>query len=101
MVAYDERNNRLEIVQLTENVKRYIPCTGIDPLTEKVIGVDTFGDEVRLRVAPRVGSKVGTGVVRVVSFSLTSAAPASGKTAAPPPERPGNPFASRDPTPRR
>ena len=101
MVAYDERNNRLEIVQLTENVKRYIPCTGIDPLTEKVISVDTFGDEIRLRVAPRVGNRVGTGIVRVVSFKLKSAALGFGRTAELPPERPNNPFASRDPTPRR
>ena len=101
MVAYDERNNRLEIVHLTENAKRYIPCTGIDPMVDKVISVDTFGDEVRLRVAPRVGTKVGTGIVRIVTFSLKSAALGSGRTAELPPERSNNPFASRDPTPRR
>lgn len=101
MVAYDERNNRLEIVHLTENAKRYIPCSGIDPVVDKVISVDTFGDEVRLRVAPRVGTKVGTGVVRIVTFNLKSATAGLGRTAELPPERSNNPFASRDPTPRR
>ena len=101
MVAYDERNNRLEIALLTDNVKRYIHCKGIDPVTEKVISVDTFGDEVRLRVAPRVGTKVGTGIARIVTFNLKSATAGFGRTAELPPERPNNPFASRNPTPRR
>jgi hypothetical protein len=100
MVAYNERNNRLEIVHLTEDAKRYIPCTGIDPVVDKVISVDTFGDEVRLRVAPRVGNRVGTGIVRVVTFNLKSAA-GFGRAAELPPERSNNPFASRDTTPRR
>ena len=101
MVAYDERNNRLEIALLTDNAKRYIPCTGIDPVVDKVISVDTFGDEVRLRVAPRVGNRVGTGIVRVVTFKLKSATAGFGRAAELPPERSNNPFASRDPTPRR
>lgn len=102
MVVYDERNNRLEIVSLLENRKRYIPCTGIDPAREKVLSVDAFGDEIRVRVVPRVGPAVGTGVARIVKFSLAQARGEGGPSAAPPavPGSAYDPFAARDPKPR-
>lgn len=99
MVVYDERNNRLEVVSLLENRKRYINCVGIDPRTEKVLGADEFGNEIRVRVVPRVGPKVGTGIMRLVKYDLSQATlePGAAVPAAAPAAEPFNPFASRDP----
>ena len=103
MVVYDARNNRLEIISLLENHKRYIPCLGINPETEKVIGADEFGDEIRVRVVPKVGSTVGTGIVRVVQYSLSQASRDPGARPSAESSTPvtHNPFGSRDPTTRR
>lgn len=100
MVVYDERNHRLEVIDFGSSRKRYIACDGIDPLTEKVLGADEFGDEVRVHVVPRVGPQVGTGVSRVVKYRLSQAAGDSAPT--PPSVKPGvagiDPFAARDPS---
>lgn len=103
MVVYDARNNRLEIINLLENHKRYIPCIGINPETEKVLGADEFGDEIRVRVAPKVGSTVGTGIVRLVKYSLSQASRDPGTRPSAVSSEPvtQNPFGSRDPTTRR
>ncbi len=103
MVVYDERNNRLEVVNLLSNRKRYIDCAGIDPLTDKVLSVDEFGDEIRVRVAPRAGPQAGSGVVRLIKYSLSQASDAPGAAnaraagSAPTQTGPTNPFAARDP----
>ncbi len=103
MVVYDARNNRLEIINLLENYKRYIPCLGINPETEKVLGADEFGDEIRVRVAPKVGSTVGTGIVRLVKYSLSQASRDPGAQIPAEASTPvaHDPFGSRDPTTRR
>jgi hypothetical protein len=95
MVVYDEANNRLEIVDIAGCRKRFIPCVGINPATEKVLGAEAFGDEVRLRVVPKAGSMVGTGVFRVVKYSVVfDSTENPGKAA----EKPApDPFASRNP----
>jgi hypothetical protein len=100
MIAYDARNNRLEIINLLENRKRYIPCLGINPETEKVIGADAFGDEIRVRAVPKVGCNVGTGIVRLVKYSLSQATedPGTRRSAEAPMPVGHNPFGSRDPT---
>lgn len=99
MVVYDERNNRLEVIDMLSSRKRYIACTGIDPLTEKVLGADEFGDEVRVRVVPRVGPQVGTGISRVVKYSLSQAfgAPSATPGSVQPRAAGFDPFAARDP----
>jgi hypothetical protein len=97
MVVYDEQHNRLEVVSLLEDRKRYISCVGIDPRTEKVLSADEFGNEIRVRVVPRVGPKVGTGIVRLVKYDLSQATLESGSTAPAPAAESFNPFASRDP----
>ena len=95
MVVYDEVNHRIEIVDISGGRKRFIPCAGINPATEKVLGAEAFGDEVRLRVVPKVGSLVGTGVFRVVTYSVVfDSTENPGKAA----EQPApDPFASRNP----
>ena len=99
MIAYDARNNRLEIINLLEDRKRYIPCLGINPETEKVISADAFGDEIRVRAVPKVGCNVGTGLVRLVKYSLSEATddPGTRPSAEAPMPVGRNPFGSRDP----
>ena len=100
MVVYDERNHRLEVIDFGSSRKRYIACDGIDPLTEKVLGADEFGDEVRVRVVPRVGPQVGTGVSRVVKYRLSqsSGAPSARPGSVQPRTGGIDPFAARDPS---
>lgn len=97
MVVYDERNNRLEIVSLLGSRKSYISCVGIDPLREKVLSADEFGDEIRVRVVPKVGPTVGTGVSRIVTYSASQASSGEDATGTTAPAKARDPFASRDP----
>lgn len=99
MVVYDERNNRLEVLDLLSSRKRYIACMGIDPRTDKVLSADQFGDEIRVRVVPRVGPQVGTGVSRLVKYNLSQASGVPSPTPAAQPRAGAlDPFAARDPS---
>lgn len=50
---YDPNQNRLEVVRPGENNTRYIPCTNLNPNSDRVFGVQIEGDEIWVLVGPK------------------------------------------------
>lgn len=49
---YDEYSNSLEVIRPGENITRHIPCTNLNPSSERVHGVQIHGDEIWVLTGP-------------------------------------------------
>ena len=49
---YDESTNSLEVMRPGENMTRRIPCTNLNPSSNRVHGVQIHGDEIWVLVGP-------------------------------------------------
>ena len=55
--TYDAATNSLEVIRPVENTTRRIPCSNLNPSSNRVHGVQIHGDEIWVLVGPPGNSR--------------------------------------------